>query len=228
MTEPLRVNLGCGKNPMEGWVNVDSVKGPGVDRIIDLDYALHRGWFTFGADSVDEVLGVHVIEHLRNPLTMMQNLWGICRDGAIAMFACPYGSSDDAWTNPTHIRPYFLGSWGFFGQPHYWRENYGYRGDWQVENVELRFTEEQWEEYGTHAEVVGNDAPDPSWTLWCVTHDRNVVHEQVATLRCVKPARAANRDLQEGTTVSFSVLVPGEDQWEKVAIPAADYERRNQ
>lgn len=197
MTEPLRLNLGCGKHPMEGWVNVDSTKGPGVDHVMSLERIHPWPWDT---DSVDEVMASHVIEHLANPLRMMNQLWRVCKPDARATFACPYGSSDDAWENPTHVRPMFVGSWGFFGQPMYWREDaagYGYVGDWVVEEIHLRVTKTTWGKAGG------------MFAMWDqVMTDRNVVSEMVATLRCQKPARPPDRDLQEDKVIVFEVLEP--------------------
>jgi len=33
----VRLNLGCGLQPMDGWVNVDRCDLPGVDLVYDLD-----------------------------------------------------------------------------------------------------------------------------------------------------------------------------------------------
>jgi hypothetical protein len=126
------------------------------------------------------------------------------RCGAIAKFACPYGSSDDADENPTHVRRMFVGSWGYFGQPNYWREGYGYTGDWRVKEVELRLSEDQYARYA----IAGHEA-----FMYFLNTFRNVVSEQVATLECVKPARDADRDLQEPIPVRVSVMVPRKDEW---------------
>lgn len=193
--ELVRLNLGCGKHPMEGWVNVDAVDGPGVDLAWDLDSPLPL--LPFPDDSVDEVYGSHVIEHITNVLPLMDALYRVCRPDARATFACPYGSSDDAWENPTHVRPMFVGSWGFFGQPNYWREDYGYKGDWVLEEVRLSITP-------------SIKIPDDNLlALWLmVRHDRNVVAEMAATLRCNKPARPPDRTLQDSYDIVFYSQTP--------------------
>jgi SAM-dependent methyltransferase len=60
-TPPLRLNLGCGDKILPGYVNVDVVEsraGMRPDVICDLhDLA------PFAANSVDEILSVHVVEH---------------------------------------------------------------------------------------------------------------------------------------------------------------------
>ena len=144
--EGIRLNLGCGRSPMEGWVNVDSVELPGVDVVADLE----KGKLPFDDESVREINGSHVIEHIRDPLGLMAELYRVAKPGAVAVFRTPYGSSDDADEDPTHVRRYFWGSWGYFSQPYYWRADYGYRGDWEVEDVLLtvdaEFNGKQWAE----------------------------------------------------------------------------------
>jgi SAM-dependent methyltransferase len=177
----LRLNLGCGRDIRDGWLNVDSVPLPGVDCIIDFD---HKPGFPLADDSVAYSEGSHVIEHLRDPLPFMEELWRVTRPGGLVVFRCPYGSTDDADEDPTHVRRMFAGSWGYFGQPHYWRASYNFGGDWQPVRVDLV----------TFPEFAGcSDVELQSM----VRFQRNVVAEMTASLRCVKPRREPRRELQE-------------------------------
>ena len=33
----MRLNLGCGNKPIEGYINIDSIKGKYVDKVLDLN-----------------------------------------------------------------------------------------------------------------------------------------------------------------------------------------------
>ncbi len=179
--EGLRLNLGCGRDIRPGWVNIDCVPLPGVDHVVDFD---GKPVFPFADDAVARSDGSHVIEHLADPLPFMAELWRVTRPGGLAEFRCPYGSTDDADEDPTHVRRMFQGSWGYFGQPHYWRADYGYRGDWQPVSVRLLIFPEL--SGCTDRELAS-----------MVRFQRNVVAEMVAVLRCVKPAREPRREVQE-------------------------------
>jgi len=187
----LRLNLGCGRDIRDGWVNVDCNPLPGVDVVTDFD---HKPVLPFDDDSVSHSEGSHVIEHLRNPLPFMEELWRVTRPGGTVAFRCPYGSTDDADEDPTHVRRMFAGSWGYFGQPHYWRADYGYRGDWQPVQVALAIFPE-----------FASCADDELWPL--IRYQLNVVAEMAASLRCVKPAREPRRELQEAC--DLVLLRPG-------------------
>lgn len=184
--DALRVNLGCGRTPLDGWVNVDAVALPGVDVVVDLE----RGRLPFADSSVAEFHASHLIEHIENGLALMQELHRVAKPDALATFRCPYGATDEADEDPTHVRRYFWKSWGYFSQPFYWRADYGYRGDWRVEEVVL---------------IVGREHAGKSWAemFQLVQRERNVVTEMVAKLRAVKPIREPKRELQKEMLVRF-------------------------
>lgn len=188
----MRLNLGCGRNHLEGWVNVDSVALPSVDVVADLDRCREVP-LPFADDSVDELLLSHVLEHVGDTLALMQELHRIAKPGSVAVVRCPYGSSDDADEDPTHRHRFFVGSFGYFSQPYYWRADYGYRGDWEPRRILLR----------VHRD--GNAGLSPQQIMGRVNAARNVVAEMVVDLVAVKPIRAADRALQRPLPIEIAL-----------------------
>jgi SAM-dependent methyltransferase len=189
----MKLHLGCGRNVLAGWVNLDVFPGAGVDVVADLDHCAHAP-LPFETGTVDEFLGSHVLEHIRNPLPLMQELHRIARPQAKAVFRLPYGSSDDAFEDPTHVRQYFLHSFGYFSQPFYWRADYGYRGDWQPEVVTLQLSRRR------------HQGQAPAQIMEEVKHLRNVVLEVTAVLVAVKPIRPPQRELQKPPRIEFTLV----------------------
>jgi SAM-dependent methyltransferase len=185
-----RLNLGCGRNPLEGWINLDSARLPGIDVVADLERCANTP-LPFDDDSIDEFLMSHVLEHIRAPLPLMQELWRIAKPTGRLTIRAPYGHSDDAWTDPTHVRPYFIHSFGFFSQPLYWRADYGYRGDWKTNRIVLFLDPRE------------RNTP-PQQVMDKVMSLRNVVKEMVAELTAVKPARPPELSLQDPINVELA------------------------
>lgn len=177
-----KLNVGCGRNIRQGWLNLDSYPLPGVDILADLNVCATKP-IALEDNCVDEFLLSHVLEHIDNVLPMMQELHRVAANGALMTIHVPHGASDDAFEDPTHVRQIFPGSFGYFSQPYYWRADYGYRGDWITETVQLRV-----------AAKYRHLAPAEIWHA--IDTQRNVVEEMIAVLRAVKPVREPLRELQ--------------------------------
>ncbi|MBL8315501.1 MAG: methyltransferase domain-containing protein [Rubrivivax sp.] len=178
----MKLNVGCGRNTLEGWLNLDSQALPGVDIVADLD-ACEAAPLPLSDNCVEEFLLSHVLEHIPKVLPMMQELHRVARPDARMVIRVPHGASDDAFEDPTHVRQLFHGSFGYFSQPYYWRADYGYRGDWITDRIEL-----------TVAQRLRGLPHEQIWE--CIQSERNVVVEMVAYLRAVKPVRMPLRELQ--------------------------------
>jgi ubiquinone/menaquinone biosynthesis C-methylase UbiE len=178
---------------MKGWLNLDFADLEGIDIRYDLENC-RRHPIPLQDDSIDEFLLSHVIEHIKDPLALMQELHRIAKPGVRCTIRVPHGASDDAWEDPTHVRAYFPGSFGYFSQPYYWRADYGYRGDWLTEKILLLVHKA--DRQGLTTEQI----------MKAVNTSRNLVVEMVALLTAVKPARAPQRELQTTPAIEVATL----------------------
>ena len=193
MNASKRLHLGCGRTILPEWINLDTYPAPGVDVVADLDRCKESP-LPFEDNTIDEFLASHLFEHLRNPLPFMQELHRVAKPGAKALFRVPYGSSDDALEDPTHVRPCFLQTFSYFSQPLYWRADYGYRGDWQTELITLLVNQKRYQ------------GKSPQEIMEDVHHLRNVVREMIVQLVAVKPIRPPLRELQSPTRVELTLV----------------------
>jgi SAM-dependent methyltransferase len=117
-----RLDLGCGKNPKEGFAGVD-VRDFGQEIVCDL-----RGGWKFEDDSVDEVHCSHFVEHLTGPerIHFVNELYRVLKPGAKATIIAPHWSSCRAYGDLTHQWPpvsefwfyYLLKGWRDANAPH--------------------------------------------------------------------------------------------------------------
>ena len=110
MADPfLRLNLGCGSRPVDGWVNVDRHAGPGVDVVHDLD--VHPWPWPDGSAVV--VRADHVIEHVGDVFGFMREAARVLAPRGVLELRYPYWRNPAAcWGNPDHkriVHPYGLG-----------------------------------------------------------------------------------------------------------------------
>ena len=96
----LKLNLGCGRDIRQGYVNVDYIAGPGVDVVADINKRLQ-----WDDQSVDEVLMYHVLEHTDDPVKVMLEIHRIVRPGGVVEIKVPHRMHSDAYS--IYHRHYF-------------------------------------------------------------------------------------------------------------------------
>ena len=93
-----KLNLGCGKDILEDYINLDSISLEGVDVVHDLN----KFPYPFEDDTFDEVLAKSVLEHLGNLGRVLEELQRISKLGAMIIIWVPHFASLGAFVDPTH------------------------------------------------------------------------------------------------------------------------------
>jgi hypothetical protein len=101
----MKLNLGCGHNHMDGFLNVDKEVESTPDKQADLEVF---PW-PFEDNAADEVVMSHVLEHLgADPqvfLGIMKELYRVCANDALVTITVPHPRHDTYLADPTHVRP---------------------------------------------------------------------------------------------------------------------------
>jgi SAM-dependent methyltransferase len=106
----LKLDIGSGKRKREGFIGIDISPRAVADIRADLEKAL-----PFRDNTFSEVWMNHVFEHLNNPVGVMEEIWRICRNGALVEIRGPHFSKPHlVWGDPTHKRPLSLGTFRYF------------------------------------------------------------------------------------------------------------------
>ena len=99
----LKLNLGCGENHVNGYVNVDQHGAP------DVRFNLEEFPWPWDDNSAEEVLMVHVLEHLgqtaESYLKIIQEIYRICAPMAQIRIIVPHHRHEYFYSDPTHVRP---------------------------------------------------------------------------------------------------------------------------
>lgn len=93
-----RLDIGCGANKVAGAIGMDINPRTAADVIHDLDDLP----YPFADDSFDEVIGRHVIEHVKDPMAVMGELHRITRSGGKVKLVAPHWTNPDFATDLTH------------------------------------------------------------------------------------------------------------------------------
>ena len=101
----MKLNLGCGKNYIDGWVNVDLYDNSKCDVVHDLE---EFPW-PWENDSVSEILIKHTLEHLgadwKVYIKILQEMYRVCEDEAEILVMVPSPWHRNYIHDPTHVRP---------------------------------------------------------------------------------------------------------------------------
>ena len=100
----MKLNLGCGQNRIEGYINVDRQPECAPDQLVDLE---QFPW-PYADNSVDEIVMNHVLEHLgadtRTFFGIVKELYRVCKPGATIHINVPHPRHDHFIGDPTHVR----------------------------------------------------------------------------------------------------------------------------
>ncbi|HYE89037.1 MAG TPA: methyltransferase domain-containing protein [Vicinamibacterales bacterium] len=132
----VNLNLGCGRNPEPGFINVDRVS-PNSD-VVAWDLEMPPcpplapdsaepwlgGYKRQRRESVDCVLASHVLEHIVNIIPLMREIHRVLKPGGYLLACTPYASSDDAVEDPTHVRYFTERSWYYFDRRLYEKDGH--------------------------------------------------------------------------------------------------------
>jgi SAM-dependent methyltransferase len=92
------LDVGCGAKKWPGAVGLDI--SPDTDA--DVVHDLNTFPYPFEDDAFDQVLMQDVLEHVHEPIRVMDELHRICRPGARIQLRTPHFSSMLAYSDPTH------------------------------------------------------------------------------------------------------------------------------
>jgi predicted SAM-dependent methyltransferase len=140
----MKLNLGCGKDLKEGYVNIDIVDYGG-----NVIHDLNSFPYPFEENTFDEIYASHILEHLNNFHNAVSELYRIARPGAIIIVYAPFFLNTKFFGEPDHKIPFSIRTFDnyefisnrklkFYEK---WKLNHrtNYKGKAQFEIIEKKF-----------------------------------------------------------------------------------------
>jgi SAM-dependent methyltransferase len=107
-------DIGCGEcKQIPRSCGIDRQSYPGVDVVTDLEASL-----PIDDDTFDHIFAIHVLEHIRDLISLMNELHRVLRPGGVLHVLTPYWHHINAIADPTHVRFMDIQSFKYFCQPH--------------------------------------------------------------------------------------------------------------
>jgi len=92
------LDLGCGPNKAAGPIGLDHHPASDADVLANIE----GGYFPFADNSFDRVICSHVIEHMRYPVGLMEEIWRVLKAGGTVQIKTPHYTHWTSWGDPTH------------------------------------------------------------------------------------------------------------------------------
>ena len=98
----MKINLGAGNARIPGFVNIDYDQNSNPDYALDIE----KDPLPFDDNTVECVVAHHILEHLgEGYFHCLQEIYRVCKDGAIVDIRVPHPRHDCYLADPTHRRP---------------------------------------------------------------------------------------------------------------------------
>ena len=125
-----KLNIGCERDYLDGWVNVDF----DTRFKADIRHNLNKFPYPFKDDTFDEVLASAILEHLDDIYKLMAEIYRISKDKALIHILVPYQSSPIRFCDIEHKHHF---SYYTFGE---WWCNYEFYPYFEVLKKKIVFT----------------------------------------------------------------------------------------
>ena len=171
----MKIDLGCGPLRREGHLGLDLRPVPGVNVVCDITCVPLK------SSSCEAVFASNVLEHIEALIPAMEEMYRVCRDGAVVEIVVPYQYSDLATSAPDHIRQFNEDSFLYFC-PTAWgpvSRSYGFKTDFHLVEISYGYTRF----LGLPVRLLPRFLQ-----AFLRRHLNNIALTMRAVLQCVKPA----------------------------------------
>jgi SAM-dependent methyltransferase len=176
------LELGCG-NSKHKFVNAEVI---GLDfydvREADIKWDLESGKLPFKDNEFDGIIAEHTLEHIKNLLPLINEMWRVVKPNGIIKIECPYFASSLAHSSMDHVR--FFSYTSFFP----YRKEDPYHYFWKPITFEVKARYDFSQRYGlkTIGKIIDfftNMFPRVYQRLWCFILPTEVIKYELKVIK---------------------------------------------
>ena len=195
-----KINLGCGKDYLDDWVNVDFYD----DSTCDIKHDLEVFPWPWEDNSVSEIRIIHTLEHLgadwKVYIKILQEMYRVCEDDAHIQVDVPSPWHWNYISDPTHVRPVTPDGLNLFSKEHCQKcidEGMSETPFAMIYDVDLRPHDVEWKFDGMWQGKIDRGEVHRSQMEEIHANYRNVVTEFRIPLAVVKSEESAKKHTYE-------------------------------
>lgn len=130
----MKIDFGCGSSKKKGYIGVDILDLSEVDIVHDLNCMP----YPFSDSEIDEIWMDQVLEHVNDPVRVVEELFRICKNGATLTIGVPYFRSFYSVIDPTHKNFFGVNWFSYFDPTSIYSQKYSYsKAQFSVLNIEF-------------------------------------------------------------------------------------------
>ena len=176
----MKLNLGCGRAKLDGYLNIDSYDAVQPDLLCDIVNGL-----PFPDDSVDEIRADDFLEHVPadRVIFVVEEIYRVLKHGGVFVHITPSTDGRGAFQDPTHRSFWNINSWEYFTWDAF-RELYGIRAKFAGRNRQVATHLRRHIIHVRGVMVALKDAGDPSVGSPSAIRKLERSHRRVHRRRC--------------------------------------------
>jgi hypothetical protein len=133
-----KLDVGCGSRKRTGYIGMDVVALPSVNIVHNMNIA---PW-PINDNEVEEMVFDDVLEHSKDFLTILSEVYRVAKNGCIVRISVPHFSSDNMYTDPTHTTFFSTRSFNYFDKSLNHKHGFYLSNvDFKIRKAEIHFRE---------------------------------------------------------------------------------------
>lgn len=131
----MKLDIGCGLVKKNGFIGIDKIIKTRPDIVADVEYGL-----PVKTNSISHVYCSHLLEHVNNLPSLMEELYRIVKPNGIIEIIVPYYASLGAFMDPTHVRFFTEETFSYFSkskkEKHF---DYDFNCNFEIIKIEFKY-----------------------------------------------------------------------------------------